>query len=167
MPTEVEKKPVEEKEVVDSRPSYLDSFKRVESKPAKFRTVYPKKRFKYDKKGNVVVVGDGVFDVKAETQSHAREVGFENIVHRLPDGEIVVSSGTTSGTPMYLDATRISNEPNQARKDLEALQEEKKALDSTFGEHDWQGISGEELKKVIDDYIASKAPKKEEKENAD
>ena len=167
MLTEVEIKPVVEEETVDPRPSYLDSFKRVGSKPAKFRTVYPKKRFKYDEKGNVVVVDDGVFDVKAETQSHAREVGFENIVHRLPDGEIVVTSGTTSGLPMYLDTTRISNEPNQARKDLEAMQSEKKALDSTFGEHDWQNISGDELKKVIEDYVASKSVRKEEKKDAD
>ena len=167
MPTEGEKKPVEEKKEVDSRPSYLDSFKRVGRKPAKFRTVYPKKRFKYDEKGNVIVVDDGVFDVKAETQSHAREVGFENIVHRLPDGQLVVTSGTTSGVPMYLDTTRISNEPNQARKDLEAMQSQKKALDSTYGEHDWQSISGDELKKVIEDFVASKTPKKEDRKDAD
>ena len=167
MPTEVGKKPVEEKESVDSRPSYLDSFKRVDAKPVKFRTVYPKKRFKYDEKGNVIVVDDGVFDVKAETQSHAREVGFENIVHRLPDGQLVVTSGTTSGVPMYLDTTRISTEPNQARKDLEAMQSEKKSLDSTYGEHDWNSISGDELQKVIEDYVASKTAKKEDKNDAD
>ena len=167
MPTEAEKKLAEEKGIVDSRPSYLDSFKRVDAKPAKFRTVYPKKRFKYDEKGNVIVVDDGIFDVKAETQSHAREVGFENVVHRLPDGEIVVTSGTTSGVPMYLDTTRISDEPNQARKDLEAMQSEKKVLDATYGDHDWQNISGDELKKVIEDYVASKSVKKGEKKDAD
>ena len=167
MPTEVEEKLVEEKETVDSRPSYLDSFKRVYAKPAKFRTVYPKKRFKYDEKGNVIVVDDGVFDVKAETQSHAREVGFENIVHRLPDGQLVVTSGTTSGVPMYLDTTRISNEPNQAHKDLQVMQSQNEVLDSTYGEHDWTKISGDELKKVIEDYVASKTSKKEEKKDAD
>ena len=155
------------KEVVDPRPSVLDSYKRLDKKPNAFRTVYPKKRFKYDEHGNVIVVDDGVFDVKAETQSHAREVGFENIVHRLPDGQLVVTSGTTSGVPMYLDTTRISNEPNQAHKDFERMKSEEKSLNETYGEHEWLNVSGDELKKVIEDYVASKTSKKEEKKDAD
>lgn len=157
-----------EKVFKDPRPSFSSKYS-FPVQTRKMRTVYPKKRFGFDEKHNVVVVEDGVFDVYAETQSHAREVGFENIVHRLPDGQIVVSAQTSSGQGYFMDTTGVSDEPNQAMKDLDRMSAEKKNLDETFGEHDWNKITGQELADLVNGYLDKKSkanqpePKKEEK----
>lgn len=151
----VEKK-VEKKEAFkDPRPSFSSKYY-FPVQARKMRTVYPKKRFGFDEKHNVIVVDDGVFDVYAETQSHAREVGFENIVHRLPDGQIVVSAQTSSGVGYYMDTTGVSDEPNQAIKDLDRMAGEKKSLDDTYGEHDWNKITGQELADLVNGYLDKK-----------
>lgn len=165
--SKVEKKEVEKEAPKDPRPSFSSKYS-FPVKARKMRTVYPKKRFGFDEKHNVVVVDDGVFDVYAETQSHAREVGFDNIVHRLPDGKIVVTAQTSSGQGYYLDTTGVSDEPNQAVKDLDRMSGEKKKLDDTFGEHDWNKITGQEFADLVNGYLEKKknaAQSADKKEN--
>ena len=151
----VEKKEAEKEAVKDPRPSFSSRYS-FPVQARKMRTVYPKKRFGYDKDHRVVVVDDGFFDVYAETQSHAREVGFDNIIHRLPDGQIVVSAQTSSGQGYYLDTTGVSDEPNQAIKDIDRMSSEKKRLDDTYGVHDWNKITGQELADLVNGYLDKK-----------
>lgn len=140
---------------------FVDQYIKRERKPAKFETKVQNFKFSRDKDGKLIVVENGMTDWVQEAQSHAKEVGFENIVKRLPDGRVVISSNTSSGVGFYGDATVISDEPNQAQKDLAAIRSRavaaNKELNEKFGERDYLNISRDDLNKLITDYMARQA----------
>lgn len=138
--------------------SFIDQYIVRPRKPQKFATKVTKYRFARDEKGVLGVVPNGEKDWYLEAQSHAKEVGFENLVHHLPDGRVVISSNTSSGVGFFGDATLISDEPNQAIKDLDNIKAKAVKADSDlkekFGDNDYLNISKQELSKLIADYVA-------------
>ena len=148
---------------------FVDQYIKRERAPLKFESKVQNYKFSRDEKGKLIVVENGITDWVLEAQSHAKEVGFENIVKRLPDGRVVITSNTTAGVGFYGDATVISDEPNQAQKDLAAIQAKavaaNKDLNGKFGERDYLNISRDDLNKLISDYISKKAAKTEVKKD--
>ena len=148
---------------------FVDQYVKRERKPAEFPSKVQNYKFSRDAKGKLTVVENGLTDWVLEAQSHAKEVGFENIVKKLPDGRVVITSNTSSGVGFYGDATVISEEPNQAQKDLKAIQDKavaaNKDLNEKFGERDYLNISRDDLNKLISDYMAKQAVKTEVKKD--
>lgn len=148
---------------------FVDQYIKRERNPAKFESKVQNHKFSRDKDGNLIVVENGITDWILEAQSHAKEVGFENIVKKLPDGRVVITSNTSSGVGFYGDATVISDEPNQAQKDLAAIQAKaiaaNKDLNEKFGERDYLNISRGELNKLISDYMAKQTVNAEVKKD--
>lgn len=140
---------------------FVDQYIKRERKPASFPTKVQNHKFSRDKVGKLIVVENGVTDWVLEAQSHAKEVGFENIIKKLPDGRVVIMSNTSSGVGFYGDATVISDEPNQAQKDLKNIQDKalaaNKDLTEKYGERDYLNISRDDLNKLISDYIAKQS----------
>lgn len=140
---------------------FADQYIKRDRKPASFPSKVQNYKFSRDKEGKLIVVENGITDWVLEAQSHAKEVGFENIVKKLPDGRVVVCSNTTSGVGYYGDSTLISDEPNQAQKDLKNIQEKAvKAnadLKEKFGDRDYLNISRDDLNKLISDYVAKQS----------
>lgn len=136
---------------------FVDQYIKRERDPSKFPHLVQHKKFSRDKDGKLIVVENGATDWIQEAQSHAKEVGFENIVRKLPDGRVVITSNTTSGVGYYGDGTLISDEPNQAQKDLKEIQKKAVAADkdlkAKFGDRDYLNISRDEFNKLISDYI--------------
>lgn len=147
---------------------FVDQYIKRERKPASFSSKVQNYKFSRDKQGKLIVVENGVTDWVLEAQSHAKEVGFENIVHKLPDGRVVISSNTTAGVGFYGDATLISDEPNQAEKDLKEIQDKAVAanqdLKGKFGDRDYLNISRDDLNKLISDYIAKQSSQEVKKD---
>ena len=151
--------------------SFADQYIVRPRKPQKFETKVTKYRFARDEKGVLGVVPNGEKDWYLEAQSHAKEVGFENLVHHLPDGRVVISSNTSSGEGFFGDATLISDEPNQAIKDLDNIKAKAaKAhsdLNEKFGDNDYLNISKQELSKLIADYVSKQAAGAGKEDNKD
>ena len=140
---------------------FIDQYIKRERKPQEFPTKVTNYRFARDEKGVLGVVPNGEKDWYLEVQSHSKEVGFENLVHHLPDGRVVISSTTSSGQGFFGDATCISDEPNQAIKDLDNIKAKAAKADSDlkekFGDNDYLNISKRELSKLIADFVSKQA----------
>lgn len=147
---------------------FVDQYLKREIKPSSFPSKVQNHKFSRDKDGKLIVVENGVTDWVLEAQSHAKEVGFENIVKKLPDGRVVVTSNTSSGVGYFGDATLISDEPNQAQKDLKEIQAKavsaNKDLTEKYGERDYLNISRDDLNKLISDYIAKQSSQEVKKD---
>ena len=147
---------------------FVDQYIKRERKPSSFPSKVQNYKFSRDKDGKLIVVENGLTDWVLEAQSHAKDVGFENIVKKLPDGRVVITSNTSSGIGYYGDATIISDEPNQAQKDLKNIQDKalkaNDELKGKFGDRDYLNISRDDLNKLIGDYIAKQSAQEVKKD---
>lgn len=127
-------------------------FVRHPRKPAKFRVVYPTKKFARDDHGKVIVVDGPDRDIQKETQSHAHQVGIDNLIQTLPDGTKVVA-GTTGLPSMTGDFTKVpkfvSDIPSPTK-----FNASRQWLDEMFGKHDWEKVSDDDLTKMIKEKLA-------------
>lgn len=118
--------------------------------PSKFSEVgHTMKQVK--EKGEVRVVPSNDRDFFRETQSHAKEVGIENIFQTMPDGSIRVNpANMAKQPPMFGDFTSVPRYRSGALPYLQAGNAALESLKKTFPGIKWEDMGIDEVKATLD-----------------